>query len=460
MSRKIVLIGAGSAVFTTRLIADLIRSEESWDLGLVDISAENLEVAHRLADRMVHAAGAPIQISATVDRRELLPESDVVVSTIAVGGRRAWEADVFIPREFGIYQPVGDSVMPGGISRALRQVPILVAVAEDIADLCPDAWFFNYANPMTANCRAVHKATPVKVVGLCHGVNSVEGTLASFIGVDPAEVESIAVGVNHLTWFLDFRFRGQDAWPLVRRERARQTGEPFRETLAETCADAESKTGKRPKVEDSPFSFDLFRLYGAFPAVLDRHVTEFFPPLCRQGAYYGKTLGVDAFSFEGTIEGGDRNFARMQEMAFENAPLPDHLLRGGSGEHEQLLDILASLWHNRPRVYSVNLPNEGQVGNLPRDAVLESPALVDASGFHPLSVGDLPAGVASTLVRRISSHELTVDAALSGSLDLTIQALLADGAVTLPEEATRLARALIDAQSGHLPQFTAQGEFP
>ncbi len=454
MSRKIVLIGAGSAVFTTRLIADLIRSGESWDLGLVDISAENLEVAHRLADRIVHTAEAPIRVSATVDRRDLLPEADVVVSTIAVGGRRAWEADVFIPRKFGIYQPVGDSVMPGGISRALRQVPVLVAVAEDMADLCPDAWFFNYANPMTANCRAVRKATPVKVVGLCHGVNSVEGTLASFIGVDPAEVESIAVGVNHLTWFLDFRFRGQDAWPLLRREWARQTGEPFRETLAEDLANA-VETGDRPEVEDNPFSFDLFRLYGAFPAVLDRHVTEFFPPLCRKGAYYGKTPGVDAFSFEGVIERGDQNFVRMQEMAFENAPLPDDLLRGGSGEHEQLLDILASLWQNRPRVYSVNLPNEGQVGNLPRDAVLETPALVDESGFHPLSVGDLPAGVASTLVRRISSHELTVDAALSGSLDLTVQALLADGAVTVPEEATRLARALIDAQSGHLPQFTA-----
>ncbi len=452
MTRKIVLLGAGSAVFTTRLIADLIRSKETYDLGLVDISEENLVVAHRLADRMVRLTDAPIKLSATTERRDVLPGSDVVVSTIAVGGRRAWESDVFIPREFGIYQPVGDSVMPGGISRALRQAPVLVAVAQDIADLCPSAWFFNYANPMTANCRAVRKATPVKVIGLCHGVFSVERTLAQFIGVDRADVESIAVGVNHLTWFLEFRWRGLDAWPLVRRELARQTGEQLDEEPGGVYADAGSEE-RSGKAENNPFSWDLFKLYGAFPAVLDRHVTEFFPEMCREGAYYGQTLGVDPPPFEATIERGDQSFTRMQEMAFEDAPLPEHLLEGGTGEHEQLLDILMSLWENKARVYSVNLPNQGQVRNLPDGAVLESPALVNASGFHPLGIGDIPTGIASTLVRRLASQELTVDAALSGSFNLFVQAILADGAVAVPEQAARLARALLDAQKEHLPQF-------
>lgn len=452
MSRKIVLLGAGSAVFTTKLIADLIKSKERWDLGLVDISEENLEVARRLAERMIRLTDAPIRIAATTERRDVLAGSDVIVSTIAVGGRRAWEADVFVPREFGIYQPVGDSVMPGGISRALRQAPVLVAAAEDIADLCPDAWFFNYANPMTANCRAVRKATPVKVIGLCHGVFGVERTLARFIGAAPADVASIAVGVNHLTWLLDLRWRGLDAWPLVRRELARQAGEVFEETLGEAYADADA--GDRSgSVEDSPFSWELFKLYGAFPAVLDRHVTEFFPEMCRKGAYYGKTLGTEVFSIEGTIENGDRSFARMQEMAFEDAPLPEHLLKGGTGEHEQLLDILMSLWKNQARVYSVNLPNEGQVRNLPEGAVLESPALVNGSGFYPLGIGEIPTGIASTLVRRLASVELTVDAALTGNLDLFVQALIADGAVTVPGEARRLALALLDAQKAHLPQF-------
>jgi len=452
VSRRIVLLGAGSAAFTTKLVADFIRSGSSWELGLVDISEENLEVARRLVTRMVSETGACIQVSASTERRELLPGADFVVSTVAVGGRRAWESDVFVPREFGIYQPVGDSVMPGGVSRALRQVPVLVAIAEDIADLCPHAWFFNYANPMTANCRAVRKSTPVKVVGLCHGVFGVERTLARFIGVDHRDVESVAVGVNHLTWLLQFRWRGLSAWPLVRRQIAAQSGIPFGGAIGSEYDEA-GMLERSGSVDDSPFSWDLYQLYGAFPAVLDRHVTEFFPETCRKDAYYGKTLGVDAFSFEGTIENGDRNFARMQQMAFEDATLPEGLLEGGTGEHEQLLDIIGSLLENRPRAYSVNLPNEGQVRNLPEEAVLECPALVNSSGFHPLGLGDIPTGIASTLVRRLASQELTVDAALTGSVDLFVQALLADGAVAVPEEARRLASALLEAQKEHLPAF-------
>jgi alpha-galactosidase len=166
----------------------MIRMGEKWDIRLVDTSDENLDVSDRLVRRMVEQAGASVKVSAATDRRQLLPGAEVVVSTIGVGGRRAWEADVLVPREFGIFQPVGDSVMPGGVSRALRQVPVLVAVAEDIAELCPGAWFFNYANPMSANCRAILKSTPVKVVGLCHGVNDVEGSLARFAGLDRKDV--------------------------------------------------------------------------------------------------------------------------------------------------------------------------------------------------------------------------------------------------------------------------------
>ena len=117
-----------------------------------------LETAEVLCRRMVETRGAEITIAASEERRKVLPGADVVVSTIGVGGRRAWEADVFIPRKYGIYQPVGDSVMPGGISRAMRMIPALVDIAEDVKALCPNAWFFNYSNPMTVNCWAIRRA--------------------------------------------------------------------------------------------------------------------------------------------------------------------------------------------------------------------------------------------------------------------------------------------------------------
>jgi alpha-galactosidase len=202
--RKIVLIGAGSTTFTQRLVADLIWSDNasSWDLALVDIDAEVLEVVTLLVQKMLAAKNSGLNITSTTDRREVLPGADFVVTTIAVGGRRGWETDVVVPRKYGIFQPVGDTVMPGGISRALRMIPPMVAIAEDVKELCPSAYFFNYSNPMTAVCRAVRKATGVPLIGLCHGVHVAEGYLARFLGVEEGSISTFGVGLNHLTFFI------------------------------------------------------------------------------------------------------------------------------------------------------------------------------------------------------------------------------------------------------------------
>jgi alpha-galactosidase len=181
MNEKLMLVGAGSAVFTKGLVSDLLRQEWEGELRLVDIDPKALAVAGKLAAKMLAAKKSRVKLSASVDRRELLPGATAVVCTIGVGGRRAWEQDVFIPRRHGIYQPVGDSVMPGGASRALRMTPAMVAIAQDVLDLCPEALFFNYGNPMGPVCRAVRKATGAEVVGLCHGVFSVAYELADML---------------------------------------------------------------------------------------------------------------------------------------------------------------------------------------------------------------------------------------------------------------------------------------
>ena len=222
--RKVVLIGAGSAMFTQGLVADLILTGQPWSLALVDIDPGALAVAEGLCRRMVAARDADITVAGSLERRDLLAGADVVVTTIGVGSRRAWEADVFIPRQYGIFQPVGDTVMAGGISRALRMIPAMVAIAADVIRLCPQALFVNYANPMTANCWAVRRATGADVIGLCHGVFHVQRELAEFIGVAPDEVTCQAVGLNHFTWIYDLRRNGADAWPLVRERLAAEAG--------------------------------------------------------------------------------------------------------------------------------------------------------------------------------------------------------------------------------------------
>lgn len=436
--RKLVLIGAGSAMFTQGLVADLILTGQPWQLGLVDIDPQALAVAEGLSRRMVQAREAAITIEASLARRELLSGADVVVATIGVGGRRAWEADVFIPRQYGIYQPVGDTVMAGGISRALRMIPAMVGIAADVNQLCPHALFVNYANPMTANCWAVRRATGANVIGLCHGVFHVQRELAEFIGAAPEDVTCQGVGLNHFTWIYDLRWRGEDAWPRVRERLAAEVGEV---------------SAGRWRAADNPFSWSLFSAYGAYPAVNDRHVSEFFPERFPRGAYYGKTLGVDAFSFERTIAHGDAIYEQMAARAAGEAPLDDALFHRAAGEHEQLLDILDSIAGDKRKTYSANLPNRGAVPALPPDAILELTAAATGRGLQPLLVPDFPPTLAAPLTRKIAAVELTVEAALTGSRSLFVEALLADGCVNDPAVAGRLADDLLAVHKEHLPQF-------
>jgi alpha-galactosidase len=440
--RTLVIIGAGSAMFTQGLMADLILTGQPWKLGLVDIDEQALATADGLCRRMVQARDADIAIESSTDRRDVLPGADVVVTTIGVGGRRAWETDVFVPRRYGIYQPVGDTVMPGGISRALRMVPALVDIARDTQALCPRALFVNYANPMTVNCWAVRQATGADVVGLCHGVMHVERDLARFAGAPPGDVTSLAVGLNHFTWIFDLRRSGQDLWPAVKEGLARERN-----------AAPPLPGAKGMKAADSPFTWSLFDTYGAYPAVHDRHVTEFFPERFPQGRYYGKVLGVDAFSFEEVIALGDRIYAEMTAQALGQQPLNEALFARAAGEHEQLLDILAAMAGDTRRVFSANLPNRGAVPNLPFDAVLELPAVATATGLRAMQVLDFPERLAEVLRRKIESQHLTVEAALSGKRALFVDALLADGAVTERGAAERLADDLLREQRQHLPQF-------
>jgi len=453
-SKKIVLIGAGSAMFTQGLVADLILSDLcSWELGLVDTDAQALETVEKLSRQMVDAKEADITIQASTDRCDILPQADIVVSTVGVGGRRAWEADVFIPRKYGIYQPVGDSVMPGGVSRAMRMVPALVDIARDVKSLCPDARFFNYANPMTANCWAMRKATGVEVVGLCHGTFHVEKQLAQFIGAPPEEITSLFVGVNHLTFIFDLRWKGRDVWPLVKARLAEEKGQSFdAELLGKLFPEMGVPSGAF-RAADNSFSWSIFETYGAYPAVNDRHVIEFFPERFPEGQYQGKTLGVDIFSLEDTIARGDEIYADMQAKALGEKPLDEGIFQRSAGEHEQLLDILRSIEFDERRVFAANLPNRGAVPNLPAEAILELPAVATANGLRPLQIFDFPDRLAAIITRKLTTTSLTVEAALTGDRELFVEALLADGAVTNPETARNMAAELLEAHRQYLPNF-------
>ncbi len=453
---KLVLIGAGSTVFTQRLVADLILAGEAdrWELALVDIDPVTLDAVDRLVRKMLVFKGADFPVVSTVNRRDVLPGADFVVTTIAVGGRRGWELDVTVPRRHNIYQPVGDSVMPGGISRAMRMIPQMIAIAEDVGELCPAAYLLNYSNPMTAVCRAIRLKTGVPVIGLCHGVHYVEGVLARFLGKEEKCMTSFGVGLNHLTFLTDIRCNGEDMMPLMKAKAAEQR--PLLEQELRDKTDwPNSVVGRAVRYSDDPLAWSIFERYGVFPVAIDRHISEFYPERFPAGRYYGRTLGVDAFSIDGRIALGDTWFDEMLAIARSPDPLPHSYFEDVPGESEQLIQILQSLLADKRHVFSVNMPNHGAVPEMPWNAVLEIPAAAGGSGFMPLQAKALPPALTAKLLSKIAAVEVTVEAALSGSFDLFVEALLTDGSVSDPDVAVALAKDLISAHRGYLPQFAS-----
>jgi len=451
---KLVLIGAGSTVFTQRLVADIILAGEAhlWELALVDIDPVTLDAVSKLVAKMLQAKGANIPVTATTDRRTVLPGADFVVTTIAVGGRKGWQRDIEIPRKHGIFQPVGDTAMPGGISRAMRMIPQMLAIARDVSELCPDAHFFNYSNPMTAICRAIRRETGVPVVGLCHGVHHVEGQIAKFLGVDEDDFTSYGIGLNHLTFLTRLRLKGADAIPLLQAKLTEQEAAMPGEIATKDRWD-NIVTGRAPRWSDDPFSWGIFRQYSVFPCAMDRHAVEFYPERFPGGAYCGHVLGRDAFPIDARIALGDTWYDDMLAIANSPDPLPRAYYENVPGESEQLLEIMHSLLYDHRAVFSVNLPNVGQAPYLPKDAVVECNASAVAGGFAALQADGLPGALVAKLNAKIEAIEITVDAAVKGSRELMVEALLADGTVGTPDLARALATDLIEGHREFLPQF-------
>lgn len=440
---KIVIIGAGSTVFTPGLIADLTGSKlfSGATVALVDINPQSAETMARYAERVARERGVRLQIEYATDRRDVLPGADFVTVTIAVGGVRAWERDVRIPEAHGVWQTVGDSVGPGGVFRALRHVPELVAIARDMEELCPQAWLFNYTNPLSALVRGVQRTSPIKAVGLCHGVLHTRSGIAHDLGFASADLNLTAAGVNHLAWVLDLRHKGQDVYPQFR-------------DLVRSWLIAPPSASDDPYEGFQEVSARLMKIYGFYPSPGDRHVAEFFPFFLRQtenGLDYGTQTGLDMTNR--VLASRDERWDRIVAQAEGRAEL-DRRLFDEAREGERVVSIMEAIVTDRPLVeLAVNVRNDGLISNLPAEAVVEVPGLIDGRGVHGIPVGALPEGIAGILNSRIRQQELTVNAALSGDRSLALQALLADPLVPSVEAAQDMLDQALEAHAQYLPRF-------
>lgn len=411
---KIAFVGGGSVLWNPTLTTDLALTDElaGSELVLHDIDLDALGLLTRTSKRIVEQVGGQLEVTATPDRIEALRDADFVILSVAIGGLRAMRNDLQIPEKYGVYQSVGDTVGPGGLARALRNIPFIVKVAREMEDLCPDAWLLSVTNPMTTLCRAVARASSIRTIGLCHEAAGVRRHLAKLLDVPVAAIALDVVGINHLPVISRFSIDGADGMPLLRDWLA--THDPF------TFVDEHSSDPERDVFADRlAVKFTLLEQLGVLFGAGDRHVAEFFPGFLTEASQRGRRYGVELTTIEQREDGRRERRGQIERFV---AGEPEVLEKS----EEQMAPVMAALSGGISGRFIVNIPNRGQIDNLPRDAVVECLAHVDASGVRPLAAGDLPHASYAAIAPHVARQELIVEAALSGRREPALAALATD----------------------------------
>ena len=425
---RIVLVGAGSVEFTRNLLGDFLSYPELHDAQIVlhDIDPDRLRTAKRMAAWTASALGAAPRIEASLDRGEALRGADFVVNTIQVGGARATHLDFDIPARYGLHYTINDTINVGGVMRGLRTIPIVLGIADDMADVCPDARLLNYTNPMSMLIWAISARSGIPTVGLCHSVYWTIRALAEDVDVPWEEVEAESAGVNHLAFVLAIRHRGRDLYPAIA---------------------AAARDGRIP--DDDLVRAELFRRLGYWPTESSEHHAEYNP------WFIGKGDSVERYHIPigEYLRRVDDNLAEYAETKRRlDAGEPFEIER--SGEYAAV--IVHALTTGETERIVANVMNDGLITNLSADACVEVPATVDASGIRPIPAGPLPLQCAAYIHPAIDAQALTVHAALERDREAVYHAVLQDPIVAARltlDEAWRMTDELIDAEAEWLPSW-------
>ena len=424
---RIVLVGAGSVEFTRNLLGDFLTYPELADAEIVlhDIDGDRLATAERMARWTADTLGAAPTIRGSLDRRDALAGADFVVNTIQVGGARATQADFDVPARFGLRYTINDTINAGGVLRGLRTIPVVLGIAAEMAEVCPEALFLNYTNPMGMLVKAVDEAIGAPTVGLCHSVYWTVHRLAEYLEVPFAEVDALSAGVNHLAWILRLEHHGTDLYPALH-----------------------SFVGSGLVPGDDLVRADLFRRFGFYPTESSEHHAEYNPWFIPKGQVEPFNIPIGEYLSRVATNLGEYVETKRRLDAGE----PFEIER--SGEYAAV--IVHAITTGQPARIVANVPNAGGrlIPNLAADACVEVPALVDGLGVHPVVVGPLPPQCAAYTRPAVDCQELTVAAALGEDRDLVYHAVLTDPQVQAAlslDEAWRMTDELIAAEAEWLP---------
>jgi len=444
--QRLVLIGAGSAQFGYGTLSDIFASEvlEGSEIVLHDINAQALQRTYDAAQAYVDQHGLPFSLSATTVRSEALRDATFCIISIEVGDRfKLWEQDWMIPLQYGIRQVYGENGGPGGLFHSLRIVPPILDICADVQALCPDAYVFNFSNPMSRICYTVHKRYPdLRLVGLCHEIASLPQHLPRILDTPLDNLEIVAGGLNHFSVLLEVRYRdsGRDAYPDVH-EKALAYFEhlpEFWETVSEIAQRGDGPTpgsepalrpGARPWAERGLFKEILTR-FGYLPITTDSHFGEYIP------------WAHDVVDHKGILDFYNwyKHWVGTREIKM-----------GEATTSERVIPIIEGiLTDSGQRELAVNVPNTELIDNLPPDMIVEVPATVDKNGVHGIPLGALPLGFAGLLMNQVAVHALTAEAVLTGSRDVALQALLVDPVVHSLRSAEQMLDTVLALQREYL----------
>jgi alpha-galactosidase len=396
---QIVFLGAGSVVFTRQLLADLFRFTDLPPLRIVlhDIDVERLHVAQGTVEQVAARFGRSAEIVSTLDRREALLGADFVINMIQVGGIDATRVDLEVPAAAGLLQTIGDTTGVGGVFRALRTFPVLSGIAADMLELCPDAWFLNYTNPMAMNVWWMSVVAPsIKTVGLCHSVYWTVHDLCELIGVPMEGTHFRAAGVNHQAWLVEWSRDGEDLYPRLRE-----------------AIERDPELRRRVRVE-------IFNRVGFYPTETSEHSSEYLDWFLRSPEQIER-FRLRPLEYIGISEENVAEFEHARAALAAGEPLE---LEEGAAEYAP--QVIHSVLTGKERIIHANVVNNGLIDNLPQGAVVEVPSLVDASGVHPLPFGAIPVQGAALNRTYLSVAELTIEAARTGDPELVRRAVLTD----------------------------------
>ncbi|MBO1512475.1 alpha-glucosidase/alpha-galactosidase [Metabacillus bambusae] len=430
---KITFIGAGSTVFAKNVLGDcmFVPALAGFEFALFDIDEQRLKDSENMLNNLKNNYNCNITIKSYSDRKEALREAKYVINAIQVGGYKpSTVIDFEIPKKYGLQQTIADTTGIGGIFRALRTIPVMLDFAKDIEEVCPDALFLNYTNPMAALTGAMLRYTNVKTIGLCHSVQICTEHLFRDLEMDHVGIEERIAGINHMAWLLEVKRDGKDLYPEIKR-RAKE---------------------KQKTKHDDMVRYELMDKFGYYITESSEHNAEYHPYFIKKN--YPELIerfNIPLDEYPRRCVSQIERWETMREEMVNNSQLTH------TRSHEYGSRIIEAMETNVPFKFGGNLLNTGRlISNLPENAVVEVPCVVDRNGIMPTYIGDLPEQLAALNRTNINTQLLTIEAAITGKREHVYQAAMLDphtSAELSMDDIIAMCDELIEAHGEWLPQF-------